>query len=152
LKPFIAHDLRSQHGLTRIERHGDLVSSPLDDVSTPRTREVIYVKPADHDYPTGLNMLEAVPREQRFLVASDVVSAFHHVWKDSWGPRLEYLPLNCVLTLLDLENSTLSGIPRLLSDKAYRRQVRPFIADPVVRKTTAGLFRVMPPSRSRESG
>ena len=149
---FIAHDLRAQHGLTRIDPHGDLVSSTLDDVSTHRTREVISFTPADHDYPTGCTILEAVPREQRFLVASHVVSAFHQVWQDSWGPRLEYLLLNCVLTLLAIENSTLLGIPRRLSDKAYRRQVRPFIADPVVRKTTAGLFRVMPPSRSRESG
>jgi hypothetical protein len=103
-------------------------------VSTHRTRDVIYFNPADHDYPVGLNILEAVPREQRFLVASHVVSAFHNLWKDSWGPRLEYLLLNCVLTLLDIDNSTLLGIPRLLSDKAYRHRVLPFIEDPIVQK------------------
>jgi hypothetical protein len=133
-KHFIAHDLRSQHGLTLIDPHGDMVSSGLDYVSTHRTREVIYFNPADHAYPVGFNILESVPREQRFLVASHVVSAFHNLWHDSWGPRLEYLLLNCVLTLLDIENSTLSGIPRLLSDKTYRRQILLFIEDPIVRK------------------
>jgi hypothetical protein len=39
-----------------------------------------------------------------------------------------------VLTLLDIDNSTLLGIPRLLSDKAYRHRVLPFIADPIVQK------------------
>jgi Type IV secretion-system coupling protein DNA-binding domain len=150
LKHFIAHDLRAQHGLTLIDPHGDLLSSGLDYVPTHRSREVIYFNPADHDYPVGFNILESVPREQRFLVASHVVAALRNLWHDSWGPRLEYLLLNCVLTLLDIEHSTLLGIPRLLSDKAYRRQVLPFIADPVVRKTTSGLFRVMTPSRSRE--
>ena len=58
----------------------------------------------------------------------------HNLWKDSWGPRLEYLLLNCVLTLLDIDNSTLLGIPRLLSDKAYRRRVFPFIEDAIVRQ------------------
>jgi Type IV secretion-system coupling protein DNA-binding domain len=134
LKHFIAHDLRSNHGLTLIDPHSDLVSSGLDYVSTYRTRDVIYFNPADQDYPVGLNILEAVPRERRFLVASHVVSAFHNLWNDSWGPRLEYLLLNCVLTLLDIDNSTLLGIPRLLSDKAYRHRVLPFIEDSIVQK------------------
>jgi hypothetical protein len=134
LKHFMTHDLRSNHGLTLIDPPGDLVSSGLDDVSTHRTREVIYFNPADHDYPMGFNILESVPREQRFLVASHVVSASHNLWRDSRGPRLEYLVLNCVLMLLDIRNSTLLGIPRLLNDKAYRRQVLSFIEDPIVRK------------------
>jgi hypothetical protein len=134
LKHFMTHDLRANHALTLINPHGDLVSSGLDYVSTHRTREVIYFNPADHDYPVGFNILESVPREQRFLVASYVVSAFHNLWHDSWGPRLEYLLLNCVLTLLDIENSTLLGIPRLLSDEAFRRHVLPFIEDTVVWK------------------
>ena len=134
VKPFITHDLRSNHGLTRIDPHGDLVSAGLDYVSTHRTREVIYFNPADHDYPVGFNILESVPREPRFLVASDVVSAFQHLWRDSWGPGLEYLVLNGVLMLLDMENSTLLGLPRLRSDNAYRRQVLPCIHDPIVRQ------------------
>jgi hypothetical protein len=133
LKHFIAHDLRSDHGLTLIDPPRDLISSGLDYASTYRTRDVIYFTPADHDYPVGFNILESVPREQRFLVASYVVSAFHNLWRESWGPQLEYLLLNCVLTLLDIDNSTLLGIPRLISDKAYRRRVLPCIEDPMVR-------------------
>jgi hypothetical protein len=40
---------------------------------------------------------------------------------------------NCILTLLEVPNSTLLGIPRLLSDDGYRRWLVAQVQDPVLR-------------------
>jgi hypothetical protein len=69
----------------------------------------------------------------RPVVADAVVSAFQHVWPDSWGPRLEHFLLNSVRALLDAPGQTLLGIPRLLTDLHYCARIISTVRDPVVR-------------------
>jgi hypothetical protein len=133
LQNLVAQDLRNGHGLCVIDPHGDLVRSILDYVPPVRTGEVVYFNPADRDFPIGFNILESVDPSLRPLVASHVISVFKHIWADSWGPRLEFIFHNAVLALLDVEGSTLLGIPRLLADKTFRMRVLAQVRDPVVR-------------------
>jgi hypothetical protein len=65
-------------------------------------------------------------------MASGIVSAFKNIW-DSWGPRMEYILYNAVAALLDCENTTLLGLPRLLTDPSYRDWVVRQVKDPVIR-------------------
>ncbi|MFZ1962143.1 MAG: hypothetical protein WAU78_01510 [Roseiarcus sp.] len=59
------------------------------------------------------------------------MSAFRHVWPDSWGPRLDYTLTNAVRALL---GATLLMLPRLLIDEPFRVQfINSHIGDPVVR-------------------
>jgi hypothetical protein len=74
-----------------------------------------------------------VPPEKRHLVASDIVSVFRGIWSDSWGPRLEYILYASVAALLDCENVSLMGVPRMLSDEQYRAWVVKQVKDPMVR-------------------
>jgi GTPase SAR1 family protein len=68
------------------------------------------------------------------IVADGVVSAFRHVWPESWGPRLDYILTNAVRALLDVPGATLLMLPRLLIDEAFRvRLVEHHVGDPVVR-------------------
>ena len=53
-----------------------------------------------------------------------MVSAFRHVWPDSWGHRLDYILTNAVRALLDVPGATLLMLPRLLIDDAFRVQHR----------------------------
>jgi hypothetical protein len=62
-----------------------------------------------------------------------MVSAFKHVWADSWGPRLEYILLNSLRLLLDAPGTSLLGLPRLLVDKTYRNRLLKTCRDPLVR-------------------
>ncbi len=75
-----------------------------------------------------------MPDDLKPIVADGVVSAFRHVWPDSWGPRLDYILTNAVRALLDVPGATLLMLPRLLIDDGFRgRVVEQHVADPIVR-------------------
>ena len=66
----------------------------------------------------------ACPTTSSPIVADGVVSAFRHVWPDSWGPRLDYILTNAVRALLDVPGATLLMLPRLLIDEPFRAHAR----------------------------
>ncbi len=143
LKSMILQDIHAGAGVGLIDPHGDLADSLLDHIPPHRTNDVCYFRPDDYAHPLGLNVLEHVPREYRHLVADHVVSVFKTLYRDSWGYRLEYLLHNCALSLLDVEGTTLLGIPRLLTDEKYLARILPHIQDPIVRKFWREEFKVM---------
>src|SRR5205823_4158918 len=102
----------------------------------PRSRanDLVYINPADNERPIGLNPLSGVPDTLKPVVADGVVSAFRHVWPDSWGPRLDYILTNAVRALLDVPGATLLMLPRLLIDERFRVQlIERHVSDPIVR-------------------
>src|SRR4051812_14386126 len=130
----IAQDLACGAGLALLDPHGDLAEAVLLHVPRRRTNDLVYVNPADNAWPIGFNPLSAVPEELKPIVADGVVSAFRHVWPESWGPRLDYILTNAVRALLDVPGGTLLMLPRLLIDEAFRVQlVEERVTDPVVR-------------------
>jgi hypothetical protein len=94
---------------------------------------VVLFDATDRDYPLAFSPLACRDTEQRPLVASGVVSAFKKLYGDSWGPRLEHILRNSVLTLVEIPGSSLLSLQRLLSDLLYRRSVTARLADPVLR-------------------
>ena len=133
LRNLIAQDIEAGRGVGVIDPHGDLAEELLDCIPSWRTDDVVYFNPADLEYPIGFNVLEGVPADRRHLVAAGVVSAFKHIWADSWGPRLEYIFYNALAALLDAGDSTLLGVVRLLANDGYRARVVQRITDPLVR-------------------
>jgi Helicase HerA, central domain len=130
----IRQDLLAGEGLALLDPHGDLAESVLEYIPRARTNDLVYINPADTERPIGFNPLSRVPRDLRPIVADGVVSAFRHVWPDSWGPRLDYILTNAVRALIDVPGSTLLMVPRLLIDEAFRVQlVQHHVGDPVVR-------------------
>jgi len=140
----IAQDLKMGHGLALIDPHGDLAESVLPFVPKKRQNDLVYLNPADHDYPVGLNVLEQTPDGERHLVAANLMSIFHKMWADSWGPRMSYLLHNALLVLLESPGSTLLGIVKLLSDPVFRAKVVKRAADPVVRHYWEQEFAAIP--------
>lgn len=133
LENMMIQDVRMGHGLAVIDPHGDFVEKILDFIPASRINDVVYINPADVDYPIAFNVLESINPAHRHLVASGLLSVFKKMWIDSWGPRLEYILRNCILSLLEYQGSTLLGIPRLLVDKSYRRKVVEKVDDPIVK-------------------
>ncbi len=129
----ISQDLAMGRGLALLDPHGDLAERALSFVPPHRAHQLVYLNPADLARPIGLNVLDGVAEDRRPVVAEGVISAFKHVWPDSWGPRLEHFLLNSVRALLDAPGSTLLCVPRLLIDDAYRARVLRTVRDPVVR-------------------
>lgn len=133
LENMIYTDIRAGHGLAVVDPHGDLVEKVLDLIPSNRVNDVVYFNPSDVDYPIAFNPLETVDPKYRHLVASGLVGVFKKIWADSWGPRLEYILRNAILSLLEYPSSTLLGITRILVDKYYRKKVLEKVNDPVVR-------------------
>jgi hypothetical protein len=150
VKNMAIQDIRLGHGVCVIDPHGELVEEILNFIPSHRTNEVIYFNPADIDNPIGLNVLEAKDENEKQLVASSLISIFKHLWKGSWGPRLEHVFHNAILALMDSSGSTLLGIYRMLADDEYRKQVVAQVKDPVVRLFWTEDFEKYPPQFKKE--
>jgi len=123
IENMVASDIKAGNGLALIDPHGDLAEDILRLVPKRRIDEVIYFNPADMEYPIAFNPLEKVGLDYHHLIASGLISVFKKVWSEFWGPRLEHILRNSILTLLEYPGSTLLDIPKLLTDKEFRKQV-----------------------------
>lgn len=133
LKNLIISDIRAGENLAVLDPHGDLVEELLDFVPEERLEDVVYFNPADMEYPVGLNVLENINPSKHHLVASRLISTFKKLWPDFWGPRLEYILRNTVLSLLYSEDSTLLDISRMLTNKDFRSVIVTKIKDTELR-------------------
>lgn len=126
-------DIRKDRGVGIIDPHGDLSETILDFIPKRRMNDVVYLEPFDTERPFSLNVLEIKNKQQKDLVASGIVSIFYKLYKDSWGPRLEYILRNVILTLLEAPGATLVDILALLSNPDYRKKVVRELHDPVLK-------------------
>jgi len=126
-------DIRKDRGVGIIDPHGDLSETILDFIPKRRMNDVVYLEPFDTERPFSLNVLEIKNKQQKDLVASGIVSIFYKLYKDSWGPRLEYILRNVILTLLEAPGATLVDILSLLSNPEYRKKVVRELHDPVLK-------------------
>ena len=127
-------DIRNGSGLAFVDPHGDVADALLDYIPEHRINDVVYFNPQDLDYPIAFNVLGDVAENQRHIVADGLVGVFKKIWADSWGPRLEYILRNTILTLLENENSTLLDIMRILVDKNFRANIVYKMQDPVLKQ------------------
>jgi Type IV secretion-system coupling protein DNA-binding domain len=140
LRNMILQHLLQGNGLALLDPHGDLADELLDHFPTSRADDLVYFNPSDLEFPIGLNLLANVPPDDRHLVASGIVGAFKSIWRDSWGPRMEYILYNALAALLDCQNTSLLGVNRMLTDADYRAWVIRQIKDPFVRSFWADEF------------
>lgn len=130
LKTMINTDIQAGKGVAVIDPHGDLVEELLDLVPEHRIKDVVYLDPSDTEYPIGLNMLDLKENETRELLADGIVSVFKKFFGTSWGPRLQYILANTMLTLLYCQNVSLLAVQRILIDKNYRKFLLKQVDDP----------------------
>ncbi|MBN8625812.1 MAG: type IV secretory system conjugative DNA transfer family protein [Planctomycetes bacterium] len=127
-----AADIAAGRSVVLLDPHGDLCDQLLSIVPPRRTNDVIVFDPSE-PHPVGYNPLAGGDGRQRALVASAVVTSFRRLFGDSWGPRLEHILRNCVLTLLENKGTTLLSLQRLLTDEGYRKNLVGGLQDGVVR-------------------
>lgn len=143
IKNMIIADMRAGEGVAVLDPHGDLIDTLLDFVPEERIKDVVIFNPADADYPVALNMLEVIDPRQRNLIASGLLDVFKKYFAESWGPRLEYLLMNSILTLLEVPNTSLLSIIRLLTDQDYQSYIVNMITDPVMKDFWNKEFKTM---------
>ncbi|MBI5152075.1 type IV secretion system DNA-binding domain-containing protein [Candidatus Peregrinibacteria bacterium] len=149
LMNMIFNDISAGRGIALIDPHGDLADRICGLVPAHRINDVILFDPSDREFPIGLNLFE---NSNRFaIVASGIISIFKKIYSESWGPRLEYILRNVVLTLLEAPNSTMLWIMRILIDDEFRRSIIYQVADPLLRNFWLQEFEKMPQSRRSEA-
>ena len=126
-------DIRNRAGVAVIDPHGDLSDILLDFIPSYRVNDVAYLDPSTRDSSFHLNPLYVKNPEHRELVASGIVGIFYKLYGNSWGPRLEYLLRNAVLTLVQKQGSTLVDVIRILTDKKFRDRFLESIDDEVLK-------------------
>ena len=126
-------DIRKDRGVGIIDPHGDLCETVLDYIPKRRLNDVVYLEPFDTERPFSLNVLEIKNAQHRDLIASGIVAIFSKLYAESWGPRLEYILRNTIITLLELPQATLLDALNILSNKNFREKAIQQIQDPVMK-------------------
>jgi hypothetical protein len=133
LKNMVMGDIYEGNGVGVIDPHGDLIEDILALIPEDRMDDVVLLDPSDVEYPVGLNVLKLKEGEEKDIVADGIVEIFKKFF-DSWGPRLQYILTNSIVTLLQVQNISLLGITRLLEDANYRKFILKQIDDPLLVK------------------
>ncbi len=133
LTSLIVQDMNAGRGVCVVDHKGDLVRDCLDRVPKHRIDDVVVLDPSDISYPVGFNLLSAEEGAEE-LVADHVVHVFHELFSRWWGPRTDDVLRAALLTLMREPNMTLLEVPRLLTNKEFRR---PFVER--VKDDTIGL-------------
>ncbi len=145
LENMLFSDIQAGKGVAVVDPHGDLADSVINFVPSWRTNDVIIIDPSDREWPIAFNMLENIDPALNTIVASGLVGIFKKIYAESWGPRLEHILRNVILSLLEYPNTTMLGIPRILQDQDFRKKVIRKIQDPLVKSFWINEFEAMEP-------
>ncbi|MEK7105372.1 MAG: type IV secretion system DNA-binding domain-containing protein [Patescibacteria group bacterium] len=133
LENMVLADIYLGHGLGLVDPHGDFAEKIIDYIPEHRINDIVYVNPADMEYPVSFNILETVNEDHKHLIASGLMGVFKKIWPDVWSARMEHIMNMCILSLLENPGNTLLGINRILVDRDFRRKMIVGIKDPVVK-------------------
>ncbi|MEX0896267.1 MAG: DUF87 domain-containing protein [Patescibacteria group bacterium] len=145
------NDLKNNEGICVIDPHGDLIDILLNYIPKHRINDVVYFDPGATGRTVKLNLFEGNTVAHRELIASGIVSVFHKLYAYSWGPRLEYILRNTLLTLLHSPTARLSDVTDLLTDKKFRMKVLESLNDPILRNFWENEFDKMPDRQRTEA-
>lgn len=145
------NDLKHNEGLCIIDPHGDLVETLLDFIPKHRINDVIYFDPADQERTVQINLFEGENVVHRELIASGIISVFQKLYSYSWGPRLEYILRNCLLTLLKSKEAKLSDVLDLLTNQKFRDSVVEKLDDPILKSFWINEYNKMQDRQRQES-
>ncbi len=143
-------DLKKGRGLAVIDPHGDLIETLLDYIPRERINDIVYFNPADKDYPIVINSLEVTNKEEAELVVSGIVSIFYKIFGHSWGPRMEYILRNTLLTLAEIPTSTLADVVTILTNPSFRHKVIGNMQDQVLKHFWVDEYEKWKPEQQQE--
>ena len=123
------------YGVCVLDPHGDLAEKIADTLPDSRFwRDCTYWEPFDDTHIIGYNPLAGIEKDNRPLVAENVLSAFSHVWglSNQYTPRLLHILRNSLRLLLDNPETSLIDLQPLLTDRAYRIRLLRNVTDETV--------------------
>src|SRR5580704_16314431 len=100
-------DILAGEGVAVIDPHGDLALDILDAIPRSRINDVCYLDAGETERPVGFNPITRIAPERRAIAAAGMVSAFKHLWSESWGTRTEHFLFHGVSALVSRDHATL---------------------------------------------
>ncbi len=137
-------DMRNRRGFCIVDPHGDLCETVLNYVPSYRVNDIVYLDPSDQQRAFALNPLQVENAMQKELVVSGIVAIFQKLFAFSWGPRLEYILRNSLLSVIDMPNATLLMVPEILTNQKFRQKVISQLKDPILVNYWKNEFEKMP--------
>jgi hypothetical protein len=129
LQHMIVQDIKAGQGVCVLDPNGALIKQILHYIPPSRARDVIYFNPTDLNYPIAFNLLDGLKTQD---LIGPLISVFETLWKDVWGPRLEYVFKNTLLTLAIDEKNTILHLLPFFTDKSFRHNLLNRLDDPVL--------------------
>jgi len=136
LSNMIIQDILNGDGVAVIDPHGDLVEDVLPFIPKERIDDVIYFCPSDTERPLGLNMLEYKTDEQKDFAVQEMIAIFYKLFgQEMIGPMFEHYMRNAMLALMEDKETgaTIIEIPRMFTDREFRRYKLTKVKNPVVK-------------------
>ncbi len=128
----ILQDIEQGFGVVLFDPHGDLVDDLLSLIPENRLKDVVFIDPADTDFPIGLNILQAKTDIEKEVLSSDLVTSFKK-YATTWGDQMSTVLGNTILAILEsTKGGTLHDVRRFLVEKEYRANFLKHITDPTV--------------------
>ena len=135
----IRQDIETGEGVALIDPHGDLFEHVLASIPAKRVKDVVLLEPGRGARVPGLNFLEVTNgplRElQRNFVVNELFGIFDQLWdmRECGGPMFQTYFRNAVLLLMEGgSDATLTELPLVFEDRAFRERLKTNCRDPLV--------------------
>lgn len=127
-------DIRQGIGVALLDPEGDLYVKVRDSIPRTHIDRVVLFDPSDRAHPVAYNPLAIPPGRLPEQVAGSVLAVFKHLYRDSWGPRMESIFRNALLATVELPQPTLVATFQLLTDPDFRERHTRHLRNPLVRR------------------
>lgn len=125
LRTMIMQDLEEGAGLGVLAPEAEMLTEDLlPYIPDHRIDDVIYVDPADTEFPVSFNPLQLEEGEDAEIKVDEVLTIFKRVMGET-GPRMEQILRQALYTLIGRPGATLLDIERLLdrSQAEFRNEI-----------------------------
>ncbi|MCP2298375.1 AAA-like domain-containing protein [Nocardia amikacinitolerans] len=132
----ILDDAEAGRGVIVIDPKGDLVTDVLSRLPSRMGERVVLFDADSAAPPPCVNPLDIgrIGRAGMDLAVDNLVTVFHRIFHQWWGPRTDDIMRASLLTLCAQPGTaTLADLPRLLTEPAFRARVTRTAKDPVLR-------------------
>ncbi|MFF2085440.1 helicase HerA domain-containing protein [Nocardia sp. NPDC058176] len=132
----ILDDAEAGRGVIVIDPKGDLVTDVLSRLPSRMGERVVLFDADSTAPPPCVNPLDIgrIGRAGTDLAVDNLVTVFHRIFHQWWGPRTDDIMRASLLTLCAQPGTaTLADLPRLLTEPAFRARVTRTTKDPVLR-------------------
>lgn len=132
--------IRKGRGAMLLEPHGKLADEMLQIIPEDRWKDTI-VFDLFSEYPWPFNFCKVPDRESDVLnkeqlmqkTVDEAIEIFKRQFSDVWTEKNEFYIINSIKAIMETGH-TMVELPRMFSDKEFRKSVIPYIKDPKVKK------------------